>query len=396
MSSASSASQMRILLFLHSFGPGGVERVALRLAGAWSDAGHDVRVLMGRKDGPDRSVAPHNVVYDFAPPHPLARRFETLWMVRQLVSAVRRHRPDVIFCAGNTYTIVAGLVRCLLGSKCPPIVCKLSNSLDRRDLPTLARLGYRLWLRQHPHFIERFVGLSEPMRNEIERFLRVPLDRIAIIPNPVLTTADIDALSDGPLRPANHQGRTFVTVGRLTRQKNFSLLLRAFARVADPDDRLLIVGDGPERGRLTRKAARLGIANSVHLLGHHSPVAPLLRSADIFVTSSNYEGMPGAVLEALAAGLPIVATQSSACLGELLRYGELGQLVPIRDVAKLAEALGNAPEREILPLATMRSAAAVYTIERSAHLYLEVLASAAATRSAAVGWTELEPWAEAA
>ena len=87
--SATSASQMRILLFLHSFGPGGVERVALRLAGAWAEAGHDVRLLVGRNEGPDRSVAPSNITYDFAPRHPLTRisvlsvrsnvRFGLLW-----------------------------------------------------------------------------------------------------------------------------------------------------------------------------------------------------------------------------------------------------------------------------------------------------------------------------
>lgn len=387
---------MRILLFLHSFGPGGVERVALRLAGAWADAGQDVRVLMGRRDGPETSVAPGNVVYDFAPPHPLARRFETLWMVAQLVRAVRTHRPDVLFCAGNTYTIVAALTRLILGAECPPIVSKLSNSLDRRDLPAPARLGYRLWLRQHPHFIEQFVGLSEPMRNEIEGFLGVPPERIAIIPNPVLTTEDMSQLASARSGRSNGEGRRFVAVGRLTRQKNFSLLLRAFARIATSDDRLVIAGEGPLRKRLERQAAKLGISELISLPGHQRSVAGLLKTADVFVTSSNYEGMPGAVVEALAAGMPIVATKASSCLTHLLANGQLGQIVDIRDVAGLAQALENAPAPRELPLATMRSAASLYMIERSAHLYLPVLAAAAAGGSLSSDWTEAEPLAEAA
>ena len=396
MSAASSAAQMRILLFLHSFGPGGVERVALRLAGAWAEAGQDVRVLMGRRDGPETSIAPENVLYDYARSHPLARRFETLWMVRHLVLAVRRHRPDVLFCAGNTYTIVAALARLILGAECPPIVSKLSNSLDRRDLPGPARLGHRLWLRQHPHFIEHFVGLSEPMRSEIERFLLVPPERVSIIPNPVLTSDDIRQLA-GARSPCVHgEGRRFVAVGRLTRQKNFSLLLRAFARIAKSGDRLVIVGDGPHRKRLKRQAAKLGISERVNLPGHERSVAGLLKAADVFVTSSNYEGVPGAVVEALAAGMPIVATKSSSCLSHLLAEGELGQIVDIRDVAGLAQALENAPIDRHLPLATMRSMASLYTIERSASLYLRVLAAAAAGRSVSSDWTEAEPLAEAA
>ena len=394
MSSASSASQMRILLFLHSFGPGGVERVALRLAGAWAEAGHDVRLLMGRNDGPDRLAAPSNIVYDFAPRHPLARHFETLWMVRQLVSAVRRHRPDVLFCAGNTYTIVAALVRLLLGPECPPIVSKLSNSLERRDLPPPIRFCYRIWLRQHPRFIDHFIGLSEPMRSEIQDLLRVAPDRVTIIPNPVLTLMDIEKLADAPISAMN--GRRFVAVGRLTRQKNFPLLLKAFARIAREDDRLVIVGEGPQRNRLARKAARLGIGGLVDLPGHKPSVAGFLHAADVFVSSSNYEGMPGAVVESLAAGMPIVATNSSVCLEHLLRHGELGQLVPIRDVAGLAKALHNAPRREALPRQAMRLAAARYTIEQSAHLYLNALAAVTCTRSSKVDPEPIGPIAEAA
>lgn len=394
MGSATSASQMRILLFLHSFGPGGVERVALRLAGAWADSGQDVRLLIGRNEGPDRSVAPSNITYDFAPPNPLARPFETLWMVRQLVSAVRTHRPDVLFCAGNTYTIVAGLVRLLLGPECPPIVAKLSNSLERRDLPPPFRICYRFWLRQHPRFIDHFIGLSEPMRSEIEDLLQVEPDRVTIIPNPVLTSADISKLADAPT-PA-WTGRRFVAVGRLTRQKNFSLLLKAFARVARNEDRLVIVGEGPHRKRLARKAASLGIAGQVDLPGHEPAIASLLHGADVFVSSSNYEGMPGAVVESLAAGMPIVATNSSVCLEHLLRDGELGQLVPIRDVAALADALCNAPRRDAIPRAAMRVAAARYTIEQSAHLYVNALAAVTGTRSSERDPEPIGPIAEAA
>lgn len=386
---------MRILLFLHSYGPGGVERVALRLAGAWAEAGHDVRVLLGRREGPDRSVAPNNLIYDFAPPHPMARPFETLWMVRQLVGAVRRHRPDVLFCPGNTYTIVAALTRLILRAECPPIVCKLSNSLDRRDLPPIARFGYRFWLRQHPRFIDQFVGLASPMAEEISSGLQVPAERVAIVPNPVLTAEDLQILSRPP---ANHgrRGRQFVAVGRLTRQKNYRLLLRAFAQVAGSDDRLLIVGDGPERARLARLAAKLGIASRVEMPGHLSSVSDALNSADVFVSSSNYEGLPGAVAEALAVGLPIVATHASPCVGHVLKGGELGQLVPIRDVAALARALETAPPRESMDVDAMRSMAAQFTIEHSSRLYLEVLAAAAAQHSTVRSWITLQPLQEPA
>ena len=389
-----SVAPMRVLVFLHSFGPGGVERIGLRLAGAWADAGHDVRVLMGRTDGPEKRIAPHNVVYDFAPPHWLARPFETLWMVRQLIPAIRKHRPDVLFCAGGTYTIVAAIVRLILRSECPPIVCKLSSSLDRRDLPLPARFGHAFWLRQHRWFIDRFVALSNVMGEEIAALLRLEPERVALIPNPVLTGEDLESLSTAR-RSRNTPGRLFVAIGRLTRCKNYGLLMRAFAQIATADDRLLIVGEGPQRAALRRIAARLGISDRVEMPGHVSSIAEVLGSADVFVSSSNYEGLPGVIIEALAAGLPIVATASSPNVEHVLRDGELGQLVPIRDLPALAHALENAGTRDSLPLQAMLSVAAQYTIERSAASYLGVLALAASSR-VAVTPIELEALQEAA
>ncbi|HSQ99211.1 MAG TPA: glycosyltransferase [Sphingomicrobium sp.] len=386
---------MRILVFLHSFGPGGVERVGLRLAGAWADAGHDVRVLMGRTDGPERHIAPHNVVYDFAPSHPLARPFETLWMVRQLIAAVRRHRPDVLFCAGGTYTIVAALVRLMLGAECPPIVCKLSSSLDRRDLPLPARFAHGFWLRQHRWFIDRFVALSSVMGEEIATRLRLSADRVASIPNPVLTNDDLQTLSNAWRGPRD-RGRLFVAVGRLTRCKNYGLLMRAFAQIAKADDRLLILGEGPQRAALCRLAARLGISGRIQMPGHVSSIAEVLGSADVFVSSSNYEGLPGVIVEALATGLPIVATASSPNVEHVLCEGKFGRIVPIRDLSALANALETAGPRESLPREAMLAVASQYTIERSARLYLEVLASAATSQVDRPPRIELEALQEAA
>lgn len=372
---------MRILLFLHSFQPGGVERVALRLAGAWSEEGHEVRVLVGRDHGPQRSIAPANLRFEFARPSRMAARFETLWLVRHLVSAVRTNRPDVLFCSGSTYTIVAALVRLFLGPECPPIVCKLSNSLERKDLSVVARSAHGLWLRHHPKFIDQFIGMAEPMTEEIEHCLRVSRNRITTIPDPALTTAEMCLLS-APVSTDHHRGRRYVAVGRLARQKNFALLLRAFAMIASDDDQLVIVGEGPERSRLTRLATQLGIANQIEMPGHLLSVEEALRTADVLVNSSNYEGLPAAVVEALAAGLPIVATQCSACMDQLLGYGELGRLVPIRDVSALAQALQDAPRRHEVPTDVLRASAAQFTIERSAHLYIDVFAKTVTRLSA--------------
>lgn len=365
---------MRVLVFLHSFEAGGVERVALRLAGEWAIRGHDVRVAMGRDNGPQNDVAPGNLTYDFARRSWLAAPFETLWMVVHLLGAIRRHRPDVLFCAGSTYVIVVALVRLVLGPNCPPVACKLSNSLERRDLAAPARTAFHLWLRAHRLFIDRFVGMAEPMRDEIERLLAVAAARIDIIPDPALKEVELGDIANGPRAPS--AARCFVAIGRMNAQKNFPLLLKAFSDAASADDRLVIIGDGPQRRRLLRLAKRLGIADQVEMPGHAQSSAQALSNADVFVLSSNYEGVPAVIIEALAAGVPIVATDCSVSMNLLLGGGQLGRLVAVRDRAALARAMHAAPSRDSVSVAEMQAIASCFTIERAAGPYLAVLASA--------------------
>lgn len=378
---------MRILVILHSFEPGGVERVGLRLASAWADSGHEVFVIIGRDEGPQGVFAPDNVTYDFAPRSRLARHFETFWLIWHVMGAIRRYRPHILFCPGSTYTVVGAFVRLFLRSKCPPVIAKLSNSLERRDLSWVGRTAYKMWLRYHPNFVHSVVGMAPPMRDEIRRCLNIASDRIAIIPDPALDLEDLRALSLSKHSKASH--RRYVAAGRLTRQKNFALLLRAFAAIAGPDDQLLILGDGPQRKMLERLAARLEIGERVEMPGHLQSVAEALASADVFVASSNYEGLPAVVVQALASGLPIVATDCSVSMEYLLGYGSLGQLVPIRDVQALSEAMKSAPERDEANAAAMRAVAAQFTIESSAKLYIDVFASTMA-RSAAASDSPLE------
>ncbi|HTI67199.1 MAG TPA: glycosyltransferase [Caulobacteraceae bacterium] len=359
------------MLFLHSFDAGGVERVALRLAGAWAAVGCEVRIAMGRRGGPLTPEAPPGVPLDFAPPFAWARHGESLWLVPHLVAMVRRHRPDVLFCAGNTYAVVAVLARLLLGRACPPIVCKVSNSLDRRDFSPPMRWLYGLWLRVQTLFIDRFVGLAEGMRAELSQALKIADERIDIIDDPALS---LNQISWGPARvPPAAGSRLFVAVGRLTPQKDFSLLLRAFAIRPVEGDRLLILGEGRERPRLRRLARRLGVAHLVSLPGHVTDVALWLARADALVLSSRYEGVPAVVIEALAQGTPVIATDCCASMGALLGNGAFGQLAPVGDAPALSAAMrdfdGQAYDAE-----AMRTRARQFTVERAAPHYLLLMA----------------------
>ncbi|HJX28581.1 MAG TPA: glycosyltransferase, partial [Thermoanaerobaculia bacterium] len=150
-------------------------------------------------------------------------------------------------------------------------------------------------------------------------------------------------------------------VGRLEPQKRFDLLLEAFAELrrggARPGLRLVLAGEGSARAGLEAAARRLGVEDSCRFLGHRSDVAEVHHAFDLFVQSSDYEGTPNAVLEAMALETPVVATAAGGT-GELIDNGEHGLIVPSGDVVRLRQAIERALED---PAAAAGRAAAART-----------------------------------
>ncbi|KUR70633.1 hypothetical protein AQZ52_16410 [Novosphingobium fuchskuhlense] len=368
------------MTFLHSFEPGGVERVALRLHEAWRAQGRDARLVMGRTAGAMKREWPDlnkgGLGYEILGSERIpSSGWETLWMIIHLPRAIRRIRPDVLFCAGNSYTIVAVMMRVLLGKACPPVVAKISNDLTRSDLPAPARPFYRLWLRIQGRMLDRLVGMAPPMRAEIGTLMGADNARIAVIDDPSLAEADIQRLAAAraearaaPQAP----GRRFIAIGRLAAQKNFGLLIDAFARMAGEHDRLAIIGEGAARRALEAQIERLGLADKVRLPGHVSPLDAELAAADALVLSSEYEGVPAVVAEALAAGLPVVATRCSVSMEDMLGGGRFGLLVPVGDAAALAGAMSDIAKLKFDETAA-RDQSRRFTVEIASHRYLALM-----------------------
>ncbi|GLV28386.1 hypothetical protein TomTYG75_09090 [Sphingobium sp. TomTYG75] len=368
---------MRILTFLHSFEPGGVERVALRLVRHWKASGVDAPLFMGRADGAMRAELGEGLDCQMPKPPPVSIVWcETLWMIVTLPPAIRRLRPDLLFCAGNSYAVVAVAMKLLLGRRCPPVVAKISNDLERRDMRWPVRMFYHVWLRIQGRFIDHFVAMAEGLEAEIATLIRPGAAAISVIPDPALSREQIDRLRAAPPAPARAEGGHFIAIGRLAAQKNFALMLHGFARGAQPQDQLTIYGDGPERRALQMLADRLGLNERVAFAGHVPDPASRIAQGDILLLSSTYEGVPAVVLEALAVGVPVIATRCSAAMSALLEEGRLGYLVPVADVRALAEAIATAGQRT-QDSATSLEQARRFTLEAASGTYLASFAAVA-------------------
>lgn len=315
-----------ILTYAQTLDGGGVERVTLRLAGLWAAAGRRVVLAIGCDAGALRAELPTGVEVERLG----SRRYGDL--AAAVPGLVRRHRPDVIFCGGNHYSAVAAWTRARLGAVCPPTVAKLSNALDRPDLSARARVAYRLWLRAHPAFVDALVAMSPAMAADAVARMRLPEDRVHVIPNPPPRSVGGAAL---PTLPA----RYLLGVGRLAPQKRWDRAVAALASLADRTIPLVLLGDGPERERLVAQAAAAGVGGRLILPGHVADPLPVMAGAAAVVLTSDFEGVPGALREALSVGTPVVTTDSSVSIPEIVTTPAHGTIVPRDDAAALVSAL---------------------------------------------------------
>jgi len=365
------AAPLKIAIPIHALEPGGVERVALALAAEWQGAGHEVTIVLGRADCAQLCSAPA-LDYWHIPTRHSTRSWETVWMIYCLSTYLVENQADVLFCPGNTYAVLAPAMKVLLGEHTPPSVLKVSNALHRPDMPAWMQAAYRVWLRAQGATFDRLIGLSEPMAREIRHTTHADPDAIAVIANPVLDQRRLRRLRRIARKAPAPGSLAFLTAGRLVRQKNFPMMLRAFARVARPHDTLTIAGDGPERAALEALARELGLAAQVRFAGHRASIDPLLARADAFLLSSDYEGLPGVVVEALAAGLPVLATDCCVSMVCLLETERTGLLVPVGDEARFAQGLVRLRELGGDP-ARARAIAAGYAVETAAERYVDVM-----------------------
>jgi glycosyltransferase involved in cell wall biosynthesis len=245
--------------------------------------------------------------------------------------------------------------------------------LQRRDLPAPMRWAYHFWLRIQVPAFAAIVAMAEPARAEVETVMRVAPSRVTVINNASLRMAELEQFAaTRDAAPRDHPSRHFLAVGRLVGQKNFALLLRAFARMRRPDDHLTLIGEGGQRAALERLTDSLGIADSVSMPGHINPLHDAFAIADAFILSSDYEGLGVVVVEALAAGVPVVATD--CCVNIAMLVDGAGLLVPIKDVAALACAMDEIGDVSI-DTSMMRNRACSFAVETVAPDWLTLFAS---------------------
>ena len=383
----------RVALLISGLGLGGVQRTMLTLAGGLADRGLAVDLLVPDERGPFRDQIPANVrLVNLSrwwlrlPVIRARKRRRALLMAPAIADYLRRQRPAALLSASHYVNLAAIWGRDLADTGTRLVISQrtqLSVAITNSRLPILRRRPLLAWMtrRYYPR-ADAIVAVSDGVADDLAAVARLPRQRIVTVYNPT----DLDHIAERAAEPAPHPWLTdggapvIVAVGRLAAQKDFATLLRAFARLrAQQPARLLILGEGRERPQLEALARELGIADAVAMPGYaENPFAALTR-ADLYVMSSRYEGLPGALIQALACGCRIVSTDCPSGPAEILDHGRYGRLVPVGDEKALAGAMQEALAAPH-DAQRQRERAALFSVPRAVDAYLELLLGADADK----------------
>lgn len=356
-----------IALFLPSVHGGGAERAMITFARELIRQGRKVDLVVGRLEGRLQKILPKGVrVFNL-------KSTRTVFALPKLVQYLKEREPLALYSTIINGNVVASCAARIAGVSTPVIVRESNAPLSSPKISGshwvtffLSRYVYRL--------SDGVIAVSRGVADQLRVHSPMLAHKISVISTPIVSEEVLAAGEEEVDHEwfVNHDKPLILSAGRLEKSKGFSTLLRAFSRVRERvDARLVILGEGTRRRELESQAATLGIADHIALLGFkHNPFA-YMSKADAFVLASEYEGLPNVLVQAMAFGVPIVATDCPSGPSEILCDGEFGDLVPVGDEAAIATALVRALNKP-RQTAAQEHARTAYGAPQAAKDYLAV------------------------
>lgn len=316
---------------------GGAERVVINLLKEMVLYDVSLDLVLSAAEGPLLSQIPKKVcVVDLA-----AGRVVN--SILPLSFYLRRHKPQMLISHMAHANVVSVLAKELAGSKTELVLVEhntlsasKSQLMRAKVVPPLMKLFY-------PR-ANHIVGVSEAVSQDLETQLRLEKGKVKTIYNPVVNDNLITASAED-LEHSWFKGNAvpvFIAVGRLTAQKDFATLIKAFALLRQKKPvRLIILGEGELRTQLEVLIEKLDIADDVSMPGFVANPYAYMSKANAFVLSSLWEGLPTVLIEAMACGCPVISTNCPSGPKEILEGGKYGELVNVGDVQALSQAMSN-------------------------------------------------------
>jgi len=351
-------------MIVPSLRSGGTERVASLLCDEWMRQGNEV--LLCLFDGEEAFFKPQVRQVSLAVPAAVSvsKKFSNfVKRVLRLYKLMRLYKPTHVIAFSEMASFPAIAAAIFSGNISRTIVSVRANPARRSRV---ARCVTRFFFA----FPYRIVGASKGVGDALVELVSTDPERTTAIPNPV-------SMNRPEVGVAGWGNPSILAVGRMVRPKRFDILVEAFARVQKDSAgaRLRVLGDGEEHSKLVEQVATLGLNEKIEFPGTTRVVADHLVACDIFVLSSESEGWPNALAEALCVGCAVVATDCPFGPNEMIVDGESGLLVPVNDPAALAAAISRLITDPELRQRLSRGAlerAKLWTLESTARRWLDL------------------------
>lgn len=365
-------SKRKIALFMPTLAGGGAERVMLTLASAFVYSGLSVDMVLARAQGAYESDIPAGTrVVDLDASRIIAS-------LPGLVRYLRLERPPLMLSALAPTNCLAVWGRELARVE-TRLVLSEHNTLSRAaEHAANVRTSFLPWLMRWSYrWSDRVVAVSQGVADDLAATIGLNRTRIEVIHNPVVS-ARLFKKANVPLNHhwfATNEPPVVLGVGRLTEQKDFATLIRAFARVCQcRKARLMILGEGPDRNHLNSLVRKLGLEEDVTLPGFVVNPYQYMANARVFVLSSRWEGFGNVLVEAMACGTSVISTECPSGPAEILDKGRYGKLVPVGDEAAMAAAiLSTINQPEKAHAASLVRRANHFSEEHAVEHYLKLL-----------------------
>ena len=360
----------RIAIYLPSLSGGGAERVMVTLANTFVKLGFKVDLILAMAEGPYLNEVSHEVQI-------ITLNSRRSWyLLPALAVYLRKKKPIVILAAMGHANVLSVLAKSLARVTTRVIISERNTfSISKMQSASMKIriLLPRLMAWTYP-IADGVIAVSSGVAEDLARSIKLPRSVIDVVYNPVVT----DSLVAKSMMMPNHawfspnQPPVIVGMGRLTKQKDFPTLLRAFALLRQRKDvRLIILGQGNLRSELQELIKNLDLQVVVDLPGFVENPFAILKHASLFVLSSAWEGLPNALIQAMACGTPVVSTDCPSGPTEILQGGKWGRLVPVGNVEAMAEAMAATLEDENRPNVMQR--AAEFSVDHGVKGYLRVM-----------------------
>jgi glycosyltransferase involved in cell wall biosynthesis len=364
----------RAALFLPSLEGGGAERIFLKVAQGLLEYGLDVDIVLAKRVGQYLGSVPSGArVVDLSSSRPLRA-------VPALVRYLRSQRPFALLST-ITNANVAALIAWRLADVPTRMIVREASTLsaELRITSALDRLVLRKVVRWLYPQADVIVAPSNGVADDLAVVAGLRREAIQVVYNPVVSNALLARAQEAPDHPwlSDKTIPVVLGIGRLSRQKDFGTLIRAFALVRRHlSARLLILGEGQERAELEDLIHREGLSEVVSLPGFVTNPYALLTHAALFVLSSQWEGLPGVLIEALACGTLVVSTDCPSGPKEILADGKYGRLVPVGNVEAMAQAIFSALSGEYVKVDPAEHIS-LFDVQTNTNAYLGLLLEAA-------------------